>query len=114
MPKRAKREPRRIVSLKAQLRDGETWQEVSIANISSSGYMAKADAPPQSGASVEIRHRGIAISGHVVRSEGRRFAVKANEPIDLGELLAKAGIEARSAHRAPNRPARLWHWRSKP
>ena len=111
-----KRASRRMTSVKAKLRRGtgfpDMWEDVTIANISDSGIMAKASVPPPVGQEVEVRHRGYGFSGEVVWVAGRRFGIRSAEEIDLSQLLSPSELAARRAE--DNQPtARFWHWMRK-
>lgn len=92
--RRAARSSRRLVSLPAKLRSPSGWADVVIVTVSETGLLVKGESCPAVGERVEVRHRSLSIHGCVVREEGRRLGIEADEPIDLGRLLAKAGIEA--------------------
>ena len=79
---------------KACMRAGEEWPEISIGNVSSGGFMAKFDALPAVGETIEVRHRGLIIFGRVTWVKRRRFGVEASEPIDLEALFAKSDLGA--------------------
>lgn len=106
------RSQRKIAFIKAQMRRGPDWQEVTIGNASETGLMVKCAEPPAAGAEVEIRRRGVCIIGKVVWATRTRFGMQATEPIDLEGLAADSDLQARSAGpRTPQPGTSLWHWR---
>lgn len=111
------REQRKITFTRAFMAVGEDWVEVTIANISSTGMMVKCAVMPDVGATVTIRRRGAGVTGTVKWANGRRFGLKADEPIDLAAFLAESAAEAnRHEHttvQATPLLDRVWHWRSR-
>lgn len=111
------REQRKITFTKAYMAVGEEWVEVTIGNISSTGMMVKCNDVPARGASVTIRRRAAGVSGTVQWVNGRRFGLKADEPIDLEAFLAMSAAEANlhqpATLHAPRLLDRVWHWRSR-
>jgi hypothetical protein len=109
---------RKLASLKVQFRAGEEWSEVTLANVSARGVMVRSPAPPQVGADIEIRHRGVTITGQVVWARRTRFGVRSFEEVDLSALLAQSDLQPDRRHleRAPptNRRvrARWMFWNS--
>ncbi len=71
--------------------------QVHILNAAVGGLQVRADAPPKLGEIVEIKHRSLTIRGEVIRVEGKRFAIKSSEPIDLEQLLAKSNLATKIA-----------------
>ena len=112
MFRRRKRNERQLTSIHAQMRKGDDWIPVTLANLSTHGVMVKSEDPPEIGTQVEIRHRGVAIYGIVAWSSSSRFGVKANEEIDMDALTAQSDVRVRSARiDAPIRDQKWWHWR---
>jgi hypothetical protein len=108
---RQSRAPRKTAFIKAHMRDGEQWLDVSIGNVSSSGLMVRSQAFPPVGATLEIRRRGVTINGEVVWSTKTRFGLRSFEPIDLDALTAESGLNVSQQNdEAPVRRG-LWHWR---
>ena len=109
------REQRRLASVRVQMRTGAEWREITIANISRGGFLAKSERPPKVGTSVEVRHPGSVVFGEVIRSAGRRFAVRSSQPIDVATLLGKADFGGSVSEVPETIPrTRLWHWRARP
>ena len=98
-----RRPERRLTSVKAQMRTGEQWTEVTLANVSTHGVMVKGTEPPVLGSPVELRRRGVTILGHVVWASRTRFGVQTPEAIDLPSLMAESGLQP--DRRACERPA---------
>lgn len=114
MFRKFKREKRRVVFVTARMRAGDEWPEIGIGNISPGGFMAKSSSPPDVGEKVEVRHRGLAITGRVAWVSGRRFGVEASQPIDTESLLASSELGGKASGVAePQARKWLWHWRSK-
>jgi hypothetical protein len=103
---------RKIAPIKAQMRAGDDWIEISVGNISATGLMAKCAAPPAPGTELEIRRRGSIVTGRVVWSTATRFGMASAEPIDVEALTAGSGLQVQQIDEGPSRK-RLWHWRSK-
>lgn len=61
----SRRPQRKLTSIKAQMRVGEEWAEVSLVNVSAQGAMVRSPRAAEVGAQVEIRHRGVTITGSV-------------------------------------------------
>ena len=108
------REPRRLVHRPARMRiDGE-WCDITICNVSSRGFMAKCASPPPRGTYIEVRHRSLCIVARVMWSRDSRFGVRAQDRIDIANLLSEGparsflpGEDRRSARRdRPSLPPR--------
>ncbi|VVT25106.1 conserved hypothetical protein [Sphingomonas sp. EC-HK361] len=85
------REPRRRVLVKARMRLGNDWSDVSIQNVSSRGLMARAGgAAPQQGAYIEIRKATIVIVARAVWVKGQMFGVRTQDSLDIEGLLQSA------------------------
>jgi hypothetical protein len=99
----SRRPQRKFTSIKAQMRVGDEWCEVSLANLSSHGAMVKGAASPEVGSEVEIRHRGAGIRGEVVWATRTRFGLRSSEEIDLSSLTAQSDLQPdrRQTDRAP-------------
>jgi hypothetical protein len=93
--------------------DGADWLDVTLGNISSSGFMVKSANVLHLGQSVTIRRRGISISGKVVRVERTRYGVHSVEEIDVASLLATGDLQRPQALEPPAAKKRLWHWRTR-
>ena len=85
---------RMLAFLRAQLRVGDEWSEVGIANVSATGLMVKCIHAPEVGSRIEIRRRGVAITGQVVWAMHNRFGVSTDEVIDRAALFAKSQLQA--------------------
>lgn len=91
------REQRRMVMVKARMRVTTDWADVTICNVSSRGLMAKCNKAPARGSYVEIRQRGACIVGRVAWSQGMRFGIRTQDPIDISALLAEPTIKGKRA-----------------
>ena len=110
------RAPRKTAFIKAQMKGGEEWLEITIGNISATGLMAKSQTNPPVASVVEVRRRGAVIIGQVVWSTRTRFGLKSSEPIDVEALTAESGLDVGQARSGapPPPPRRLWRWRERP
>jgi hypothetical protein len=103
------REQRRMVMVKARMRVTADWADVTICNVSSRGLMAKCSKAPTRGSYVEIRQRGACIVGRVAWSQGMRFGIRTQDPIDIAALLAEPTIKGTRAQNdrrvQPRKPA---------
>ncbi len=99
--------------LKVKMAYAGHWVDVTLANVSPTGFMAKAVVIPTVGTSVHIQHRGTEIRGEVVWTTRTRFGVKSFAEIDLSALLAKGALEVPSSVSTPKGNARWWHWRDR-
>lgn len=78
--------------IKAHLKAGEHWRDITIGNVSASGLMVKSRVAPQVGSYAEVRRRGIVIIGEVVWSMSTRFGLRSLAPIDVEALTAESGL----------------------
>jgi len=99
----SRRPLRKITSIKAQMRVGEDWTEVRLANVSARGLMVKCPQGVDLAPVVEIRHRGVTITGQVVWTTPTRFGLTSFVDIDLAALTAQSDLQLdrRLAERAP-------------
>jgi hypothetical protein len=111
----ASRPARQFASLKAQMRVDDSWIDITIANVSSTGLMARCNRPPQVGSQVELRKRGVVIAGEIVWTTGSRFGLRSFDRIDTAALLAPSDLQR--DRRATTREdvdrrtsARWWSW----
>lgn len=102
------REPRRLVHRPARMRSNGEWCDITICNVSSRGFMGKCASPPPRGTYIEVRHRSLCIVARVMWSRDLRFGVRAQDRIDIDNLLCEEtarpssrGEERRSARRRP-------------
>jgi hypothetical protein len=108
------RAARKIAGVKAQMCVADRWSEVTIANVSATGLLAKCAQTPVVGAEVELRRRSMIITGRVVWANGTRFGIQSLGAIDVGALLARSELQAdrRSTARGneDRRGAARWWW----
>ena len=88
-----RRPDRKLSSIKAQLRMGERWTEITLANVSSHGLMTKGAPQLPIGSLVEIRRRSVTINGQVMWATPTRLGVRAFEKIDLPALMATSELQ---------------------
>jgi hypothetical protein len=96
------------------MRAGEEWAEVNLINVSAQGVMVRSSRNPEVGTDVEIRHRGVTITGNVVWATTTRFGLRSYGDIDVAALTAHSDLspDRRLIERAPptNRRMRA-RWR---
>jgi hypothetical protein len=105
---------RKLTSIKAQMRVGDEWTEVGLANASTQGLLVKSSRAVEVGSEVEIRHRGVVITGLVVWATATRFGLESFNEIDLTALTARSDLQPdrRLIERAPPTTRRLLaRWR---
>ena len=94
------REPRRKVMVRARMRRGTGWGDVTIHNMSSRGLLATADEEFRPGTVIEIRRIHHIIVGRVVWAKGQYFGVRTQDKIDIDGIVSakppaqKPGTEA--------------------
>lgn len=82
------REPRRKVLVRARMRLGADWGDVTIHNMSSRGLLATSETPCRRGTIVEIRRVHHVIIGRVVWQSGAYFGLRTQDRIDMDGLVA--------------------------
>lgn len=82
------REPRRKVMIRARMRSGADWSDVSIHNMSSRGLLATSDVVCRPGTVIEIRRIHHIIVGRVVWQNGAYFGVRTQDRIDIDGIIA--------------------------
>ena len=83
------REPRRNVLIRARMRNGPSWADVNIRNISSRGLMVQATSSPPRGSYVELRRGRHAIVARVAWSSGPRFGLQTQDRLDVEAIVAE-------------------------
>lgn len=81
------REDRQKVMIKARMRNGASWHDVCILNVSLRGLGIQSAEPPGHGAYVEIRRGTQAIIARVVWSKGHRAGLRAQDAIFIRGLV---------------------------
>lgn len=81
------RESRRSVRLKARMRLGRDWSDVTIANVSSRGMLLKCDTPPPAGTYIEICGPATALAARAVWVEGNYIGVRIQDRIDIDSMV---------------------------
>lgn len=89
------REPRQPVRIGARLKSGLGWSDVVLRNVSARGVMGECAAPPARGDYVEVRCGAYVIVARVAWAADDRFGARAQEAIELSELIACAEGRAR-------------------
>lgn len=91
------------------MRVGDHWHEVTLANVSATGLMVKCTEPAEIGSTVEIRHRGVTVSGRIVWTTHSRCALLSSDEIDLSALTAQSNLhpDRRQVERMPPTIRRL-------
>lgn len=90
------RELRRRVLVTARLRDGATWSDTCILNISSRGLLIQTRQPLTEGKEVEIRRGDHAILARVVWRDGARTGLQAEDRVPVEEIMTlgrSAGLQ---------------------
>jgi hypothetical protein len=76
---------RRKLLVSARLRQGASWSDASIVNISARGLMIRSSRPMAAGSEVEVRRGNLSIIARVVWRDGARSGLHSDEiiPVDL-------------------------------
>ncbi|MCU6454393.1 hypothetical protein LPN01_09920 [Sphingomonas sp. A2-49] len=103
------REPRRKVLVRARMRCGADWGDVTIHNMSSRGLLATSETECRTGTIVEIRRIHHVIVGRVVWQKGLYFGIRTQDRIDIDGIVAarppahkpdtRSGTDRRNADR---------------
>lgn len=91
------REPRQPVRIGARLKSGRGWSDVVLRNVSARGVMGQCPAPPARGDYVEVRCGAYVIVARVAWTADDRFGARAQDTIELADLVACAEGRAREA-----------------
>jgi hypothetical protein len=81
------RELRRRVVVPARLRDGASWSDACILNVSSRGLMIHTGRPVRCGSDVEIRRGDYLIVARVMWRDGGRAGLRAQQPVPVEEIV---------------------------
>src|SRR5690348_1343959 len=81
------RELRRRVVVPARLRDGASWSDACILNVSSRGLMIHTGRPVRCGSEVELRRGEYMIVARVVWRDGARAGLRAEERVPIEEIV---------------------------
>lgn len=103
-----KREPRRKVLVRARMRLGNDWSDVTIRNMSSRGLMAQAVDAPVTGSYVEIRRGRQIVIGRTVWCNGQNFGVRTQDRIDVEAIVTEVPQRPQGDH-AERRDAATRH-----
>lgn len=115
------REDRQKVMIKARMRDGASWHDVCILNVSLHGLGIQAAEAPERGTYVEIRRGSQAIIARVVWSKGHRAGVRTQDAVFIRALINENQAVARPRvtqgalveRRRASRPAQQRHDQSR-
>ena len=81
------REDRQKVMVKARMRDGASWHDVCILNVSLHGLGIQSAEPPKRGTYVEICRGTQSIVARVAWSKGHRAGLRSQDAIFVRALL---------------------------
>ena len=73
--------------IKARMRDGASWHDVCILNVSTRGLGIQAADPPARGAYLEIRRGRHVIVARVMWAKGHRAGLRAQDSIFIDALV---------------------------
>jgi hypothetical protein len=91
----------------------DDWIDVTIGNVSVTGFVIKGGPALAVGEFVHVQHRGTALKGKVVRTSRTRLAVQSCDLIDLSSLFAKGSLkDAPVATAKPTKPD-WWRWQTR-
>lgn len=98
------REPRRNVYLKARMRQGSDWSDVTIRNVSARGMLLWAEEPPRPGTYLEICGPATTLVVRTMWSRDGYFGVRSQDRIDVESALR--GSRWRCVDPTPGMPRR--------
>lgn len=81
------RELRRRVIVPARLRDGVSWSDACILNVSSRGMLIHTGRPVRRGCEVELRRGEHMILARVVWRDGARVGLRSEERLPIEEIV---------------------------
>lgn len=84
-----KREHRKRVRIRTEMRVDGRRCEAIICNVSSRGLMLSAEEPPSRGTYVEISRQGVVTVGRVVWVDNGRFGVRTREKLNVDAMAHK-------------------------
>ena len=88
------REPRKTVMIKARLRDGATWRDALILNLSTRGLMIRAEQPPPDGAYLELRRGRHVIVARVMWRRDRLCGLRAQDVLPTEAIIAEPDVSS--------------------
>jgi hypothetical protein len=94
------RETRRKVLIRARMRSGRGWHDVTIRNISSRGMLVQTAAGQGRGSYVEIRRGRHVIVGRVVWTSGNNFGLHTQDPVAVNDVIAEPDMSSTSYAKA--------------
>ena len=81
------RELRRRVVVPARLRDGRSWTDTCILNVSSRGLMIQTSRPLVEGSDVEVRCGEHVIRARVMWRDGARTGLRSQQLVPMDEIM---------------------------
>ena len=88
------RELRRRVLLPARVRDGASWSNACILNISSRGMLLHAKSPAPAGSLIEVSHGHHIIVARVIWRSGAKLGLAAEDRLPIEEIATYASDPA--------------------
>ena len=83
------REPRRKVLIRARMRVGGVWGDVTIRNISSRGLLVEAASPPTRGTYIDVRRGRHIIIARVAWTGDREFGVQTQDRLNVDAVIGE-------------------------
>ena len=71
----------------ARLRDGASWSDACILNVSSRGLLIHSMGAGETGATIELRHRDCSIVARVMWRDGARAGLRAEDRVPVEEIM---------------------------
>lgn len=81
------REPRRKALVMGRMRQGASWHDVTILNVSLRGLLLQTGSPPGRGNYVEVRRGHHVIVARVIWVKDQRFGVRTQDRVSIEELI---------------------------
>lgn len=82
------REERRRTVLRARIRNGGSWSDGCILNISASGLMVYTKCLAEPGSHVELRRGGQLVFARVVWRKNQRMGLHSADPLQIEEIIS--------------------------
>ena len=102
------RQDRRRVLIPARMKQGLSWTDVCIRNMSSRGLLLQGRSPPSPGSYVEIRRDNHIIVARVIWSNQNEFGAHAQDFLPIDQIIrgpegAISAGDSRNEHQAERR-----------
>jgi hypothetical protein len=78
--------------INARMRDGGSWSDLCILNMSSRGLMGRSAVPPRPGSFVEVRRGPYVIVARVVWTKEQMFGVSTQDVVPIDDIVANKAI----------------------